>query len=77
VVDQLELTRYPRDGQFSVCKVGTCQLSPPARVSTLRERAAIAIIKNVPHMHGSELFQSVGNPATIGVKRTILAARGA
>jgi hypothetical protein len=49
----------------------------PVRASTLRERAAIAIIKNVPRVYGSELCQSVGNPATIGVKRTILAARGA
>jgi hypothetical protein len=42
----------------------------------LSELAAIAIIKVVPHGFGSELFHSVGNPATIGVKRTILAARG-
>jgi hypothetical protein len=42
---------------------------------TLRELAAIAIIKDVPHAFGRELFHSVRNPATIGVKRTILAAR--
>jgi hypothetical protein len=35
---------------------------------TLRELAAIAIIKNVPQVFGSEHFHSVGNPATIGVK---------
>jgi hypothetical protein len=49
----------------------------PVRASTLSESAAIAIIESVPHVNGSELFQSVGNPATIGVKRAILAARGA
>jgi hypothetical protein len=46
------------------------------RLVTLRELAAIAIIKNVPQAFGRELFHSVRNPATIGVKRTILAARG-
>jgi hypothetical protein len=49
--------------------------APAARSSTLSELAAVAIIKNVPHAFGSDLFHSVGNPATIGVKRTILAAR--
>jgi hypothetical protein len=32
-------------------------------------------MKNVPQVFGSEHFHSVGNPATIGVKGTILAAR--
>jgi hypothetical protein len=35
---------------------------------TLREVLAIAIIKDVPHAFGRELFHSVRNPATIGVK---------
>jgi hypothetical protein len=43
----------------------------------LSERAAIAIINDVPHVYGSKLFHLVGNPATIDVKRTILAASGA
>jgi len=32
--------------------------------------------QKVPHASGSDVFQSVGKPATISVKRTILAARG-
>jgi hypothetical protein len=36
--------------------------------SMLSETAAIAIIENVPHAFGSELLQSVCNPATISVK---------
>jgi hypothetical protein len=90
VVDQLELDRYPRGGQFPFAveqpvierqaiggQLSSGSYHGPARASTLRERAAIAIIKDVPRVNGSELFQSVGNPATIGVKQTTLAARGA
>jgi hypothetical protein len=44
--------------------------------STLREISAVVIIEFVSHASGTRQFRSVAIPATISVKRTVLAARG-
>ena len=43
---------------------------------TLREMRTVVIIEGVPHASAVEQFRSFANPATISVKRTVLAARG-
>ena len=71
-----------RSSIFSEISVKICEIPWRRREFTenargaLREIRAVVIIENVPHASGIRRFRSAANPATISVKRTVLAARG-